>query len=124
MTIEDTVYSTLKSDGDVGPLVLDSGIYQIFKGIPPQGYPTSKPYIVTHTIFGERLATFSGLTGEKRKRIQIDCFADTQNGARVLADHVYDAIDTGMSVGAVSEQYEFEDDTELHRYILDFSLWV
>ena len=57
--------------------------------------------------------------------MQIDCFADTQNEARTLADHVYDAIGSNMSVGAdPNEQYFFEDDTELHRYMIDFSLWV
>lgn len=128
MSIEDTVFSTLKSDDDVGPLVSDGGspaIYQIFKGPPPQGFPTQHPYIVITVVFGRRISTFSGLTGEKNKRIQVDCYADTQNEARTLADHVYDAIGSNMSVGDdPTEQYFFEDDTELHRYQIDFSLWV
>lgn len=128
MSIEDTVWSSLANDSDVAGLVGDGNspeFYQIFKGSPPQGYPTSKPYITITVVFGRRISTFSGLTGEKNKRVQIDCFANTQNEARTLADHVYDAIGTNMSVGAdPNEQYFFEDDTELHRYMIDFSLWV
>lgn len=128
MSIEDTLYSTLATDGDVGPLVSDGSspdFYQIFKGYPPQGYPTTHPYIVFMVVVGTRLSSFSGLSGEKNKRVQVDCYADTQNEARTLADHVYDAVDTNMSIGGdPTEQYFFEDDTELHRYMIEFSLWV
>lgn len=124
MSLEDTLYTTLKNDSDVGPLVLDGSIYQIFKGTPPQG-TTARPYITIYVVVGTRISSFSGLSGEMNKRVQVDCYADTWREVRDLADHVYDAVGTGMSIGSnPTEQYIFEDDTELHRIMIDFSLWA
>lgn len=126
MSIEDTLYQTLRDDANVSALVLANGIYRIFKGTPPQGLVETRPYIVLFVVVGRRISTFSGLTGEKMKRVQVDIYDTTENGARTLANHVYTAIEaSSMKVGAdPTEQYNFEDDTELHHYMIDFEFWV
>ena len=124
MTIEETLFTTLSADGDVGPLVSNADSPETFRIYSdPTTENISKPYIVYTLIFGEHFATFSGRTTLKRARIQIDCYATTRSGVRALADHIYDAVDGGMALASMNEISGFEDQTRLRRITLDIVVW-
>lgn len=127
MTIEESVFSALSGDADVGPLVAE-GVsperYRIFPAIAKDD--AALPYIVYTIIFGEHLATLGPgrrRSALKHARVQLDVVARSYAAARSLADHVYDALDANMSVGSMEERSLYATDTELHQLSLDFSIW-
>lgn len=126
MAIEESLYTALSGDSDVNALVANGTspeTYRIFPNVAPEAAAQTKPYIVYTLVFGQHAQTFSGRSTLKNARIQVDTYAETYSGARTLADHIYDAVDTNMSIGDSNEQAFYEDETELYRIMIDFSLW-
>ncbi len=125
MTIESTLYSVLVADADVIALV-GNGDSPVTGRIYPQEAPEdiTKPYVVYSVITSTNPQTFSGLSTLENARVQVDVYADTYGGSRVLMGHVKDAIDENMAVGEVFWNSVFEQNTDIHRQSMDFSLWA
>ncbi len=69
-------------------LLADAGVAgiaaaRIFPGARPQG--SALPAVVLHRISGAPLYADDGEVGLEKARIQVDCWADTYAGAKLLA---------------------------------------
>jgi len=76
--------------------------------------------------------TFDGPSGMRGPRIRVDVWDDTYGGARTVATAIRTALDGYRGpAGAeeiagsfeVLEQSLYEDDTKLHRVMLEFQVW-
>lgn len=124
MSVETALVSTLRGDANVAALIGngDSPLtYRLYPVIASENNTT--PYVVYTIVAGVRPQTFSGLSVLENARIQVSVFADTYAGAKVLADYIVTAVDTGMGLGSMLRQTFYEDDTKIHHHLLDFSLW-
>ena len=95
--------------------------------IHPETLP-QKPTLPAATyrrIAGAPVASYDGLDDLDNGLYQIDVWAETQLAARQAADALRDAIDTSADLGAslLSIFSDYEHETRLYRFSLDFSLW-
>ncbi len=105
----------------LGPIV-DDRVY-------PMGSEQSPvaPYITVFrvsAIEGNTLDTNGGTGNEFNTRMQIDCMAGSHGAAEVLETAIRTAL-KGWSVENVvlTSQDLFDDETRLHRVMIDISTW-
>lgn len=93
----------------------------------PQG--VTLPCITFFQITSDPNNNLSGPSDLYRERWQIDCWSDRYSSAIGLASAVKTAVLGSVgennleSVVLLSELAQFEPENDLHRLILDFSLW-
>jgi hypothetical protein len=101
---------------------MDVSGQSLFPGVAPQN--SVAPYGVWIRVFSERENSLAGFTsGLEKVRVQLDCYADTFDGAVALADSFKVKADASatMKILVLNEQDFFEDDTRLHRRMLELS---
>lgn len=101
------------------------GLACIWPNQRPEG--SDVPAVVTNVIYTEPATVLDGSDGDLlNKRVQIDCWADSYDEARDLAELVRARMQTeGISFGSsmLSDQDFDEPDTKLYRVSMDFSCW-
>lgn len=99
--------------------------------VSTRNYAVSLPQSPTYpnTVF-TRISTspttiLSGRSTTTNFRFQFDCRAETQAGARSVADNVIAALDaaTYKTVLLDDQDFPYEDDVKTFRIVLDFSIW-
>jgi hypothetical protein len=86
--------------------------------------PVVKPYIVFSTISDVQLNSLDGYSGIAEKRIQVDVYTTGYGVAKTLALSVKTAMATTLPASIhLSSQELFENDTQLYRVTMDFSIW-
>lgn len=111
MTFESDFYAAM----DVAGQTLTPGVAE--QGATP-------PYSVWVRVFSERQNSLDGFTsGLEKVRVQLDCYADTFDGAVALATAYKAKADASvtMKILVLNEQDFFEDDTRMHRRMLELS---
>lgn len=87
------------------------------------------PYIVFFRVSSERVYTHDGADELQRPRFQIDCYGDTYEAARSIANQVILALHQLSATSYIKvaqiddEQDEFDEQARLYRVILDFYIW-
>ncbi len=107
---------------------------RVFPGAVPQGSPM--PAVVINNISGGPLYADDGEVGLDERRIQIDCWAATYSGAKLLARQVQESLSAFVgTVGAVTFPYIMLDairdfregggnqNEYLFRTNMDFIVW-
>ena len=113
MSIETDLYTTLSNDSGVTALIST----RIYPNLAPEG--VTHPYVTYQVVTGERLSTIAGVDDAKRKRIQINCHADTYASAKDLAAAVEAALEGD---GYLAFERDFYDpDTQIHTVNVDWS---
>ena len=123
MTAETTLFTTLTTDADVAPLIVNNTsplTYRLFT--EPQDNVV-KPYVVYFLVTANVPVDLLDYADKENCRFQIDVYATTPSAARTLADHIVDAVNTGMSLSEIYKSSFYEQDTKLHRMSLDLSVW-
>lgn len=124
MTIESACYAALSGDSDVQASVGNGDspeTYRIYPDVAPDD--VARPFIIYSLIHGERPVAFDGVANLRNGHVQIDVYADTLSAARTLADHAVDALEAGANLGSATDSSGYEEDINLHRIIIDASLW-
>ena len=125
MTVSQTFFTTLSTDGDVGPLVANAvspQTYRIFPDLAPDN--VAKPFIVYSQINERIPVSFNDVNAVAEYDFQIDIYADTHAEVITLKDHIIDAVNTGMKLTqAFNPGSSYENDTELYRYMLQLTVW-
>ena len=85
--------------------------------------PTKGDYITWNTAGGAPENYVSNRPGIDRGRFQIDCWSEDRNRCRQLAKAVRDALE-GHGHMVALPQDDYEDETKLFRWMLDFELFV
>ena len=126
MSIETGLYSRLTTDTDVSG-VISTRAYPLRL---PQGY--TLPALSYQRISTDRVHELDGVTGRAVARFQVDCWAETYQAVRDLANKVRLALDghsgtlgseTGIgNIHLVSDRDLFEEDVEIYRATLDFQI--
>lgn len=82
------------------------------------------PYVTYFRVAGVDEIILSGSSGLVNTRMQIDGFATTYAEAQSLAATIKSAL-KGWEIQSVinGEQDLYEDDTKLHRVLIDVSIW-
>lgn len=99
------------------------------KRIWPVTFPTAKlekyPAIVYTRISGVKMNTLSGYSSQENPHIQIDCYATTIDAVKAMSTIVLRLMDAATAFNAycISDYDIFEDDSEVYRNIMDFSIW-
>ena len=115
MSIESTLYDTLRNAAGVSALVST----RIYPQIAPDNAAT--PYVTYQVIVGTAHNKLVGAPGSERKIIQVNCISNTYSGAKAIAEACKAAINT--SVGYLNaERDDYSPEIEIHRIMLDFSL--
>jgi hypothetical protein len=123
MTLTTAVVTRLRTEAATAAL-LGSRIYPL---VLPQA-PMLPALAYTRISQGEQF-TSNGPSGLRRVRIQLDCYAETYDAARALADAVRNALNgwrdlsLGVQVAKLapdSEQDLHEDEVGSYRVTMDF----
>jgi len=125
MTVQSSLFTTLSTDGDVGPLVANSSspvTHRIYPDRAPDNVST--PYIV-YTVVGERRGVvFNDVEGIAEYIIQLDVWGTSASACAALAAHVVDAVNTGMKLTEVfNPGSQIDPDVDFYRYILQLTVW-
>lgn len=87
-----------------------------------------QPSIVVTTVSTDPLSTFDALAPLASSRVQVDCYARQLVDAHALAELVedcLDALDDPRPRATKTDSRElFDDELQLHRVSLDFSVWM
>jgi hypothetical protein len=115
-------------------LVADVGVSAITTRVYPNYIPQAPtwPLVVYQKVSGERDHDITGPTGKAHPRFQLECWAETYDEAKSLANAVREALDGNtftegaVTIGSVVIQTEFdayEPDVKCHRIVMDFNVW-
>lgn len=129
--VEKAIYSRLIANAAVLALV----VKRVYPELAPQD--TTLPYIVYTRIDTDHNQTKSNTEGLARAQVQLNCVADTYDGAKDLANKVRIALGAATgSIGGITvhstivlgevDSSEFPgDDTDKvrHRIVSDFAFW-
>jgi hypothetical protein len=124
VTIEQSLYSTLTADGDVGPLLTNSDspeTFRLFAGVAPDN--TAGTFAVYTMVFSNTPVWLNDIVDKENARFQLDLYADTYAEIRALADHCKDALNTSMLLTEFNMSAQYDADVKLHRMLIDFSVW-
>lgn len=124
MTVEQTLFTTLTTDSDVSPLILNATspkTWRLSQNLAAEN--TAKPFVVYTLIDAIVPVVFNDVIDKENARLQIDVYATTPTAARTLGDHITDAINTGMVLTEITATASYEHETKLHRFSLDLTVW-
>lgn len=95
---------------------------RIFKhGRAPPG--VAKPYITYAIVGGHTENYVDGPPGTAQIRVQLDCWSLDSAQCEQLKEAVIDALkNNGQQAGI--EQDDFEEDTQLYRWLIEFYFWI
>jgi hypothetical protein len=113
--IEETLYTTLKNHAGTAALV---GL-RIYPRRAPQG--ATFPHLVYNRVSGARVTNLDGDSIEN-PRIQLDCWAESYNGAKSLAAQVEAAM-RGMKTVLSGDRDDSDDEAGLYNVSMDYSVW-
>lgn len=113
------VINHLKSDVGIVALVSD----RLFFRHAPED--TLYPLINIMPVDDTPINALSGEADLKRERIQVDVWAKTFKEAQAVAAGVVSSVDGAATFSAVRQgsSSSFDDDPNLNRIIIDFSIW-
>ena len=113
MTIETDLYTTLSNDAGVAAICST----RIYPNLAPES--AALPFITYQVVAGGKLSTITGVDDATRKRIQINCNADTYAESKSLSSAVFDALEGD---GYLELEFDTYDSTvQIHTVILDWS---
>ena len=113
MSIETDLYTTLSNDAGVTAICST----RIYPGMAPES--VTLPYITYQMVSGERIDTVTGVGDMTRKRIQINCNADTYAIAKSLSAAVIAALEGD---GYLELEYElYNSQTQIYMLTVDWS---
>ena len=113
MSIETDLYSTLSNDAGVTAICAT----RIYPSLAPES--AALPFITYQLITGGRLSTITGVDDMTRKRIQINCNADTYAESKSLSAAVYAALEGNGYVDLEFDTYDSK--VQIHTVIIDWS---
>jgi hypothetical protein len=96
-------------------------------------YPAKVPQAVTppaityRVVDGGRINDLSGFSGLSNPHIAIDCFSTSYSQVCNISTAIIQAITASTRFKAIMQDNpvdEYDDEIEVHRRILDFSLWL
>lgn len=115
------VHSYLASHAGLNSLISGS----LHRTMAPANYP--RPYCVLFRVSRVRGYTHDGYSGLTRYRLQVSCFADTDELAKQVAEQVTAAMEAWPSVNLnvqscehVGEQDLYEADAKVYHVPVDF----
>ena len=113
MTIETDLYTTLTGDAGVTALISD----RVYPNPAPEG--AAKPLCAYQVVTGSRITTIPGTGDAIRKRIQINCHANTYSSAKAVAAAVVSALEGS---GYLDLEFDLYDPTtQTHTVAIDWS---
>jgi hypothetical protein len=113
MSIETTLYATLANNATVAALV-STRIYPV-----PAPEQTAFPYLTYFNVAGSRISTLPGVGDGVRKRIQINCNAETYAGSKALGSAVIGALEGN---GYLDLEFDLYDPTtQVFTLVIDWS---
>lgn len=125
MSINTRLFSRLSSDAGVSALVFASGIYRIYPVLLPQD--SAYPAISYQNISNNPINHLSGESNQQNDRVQIDCWAETNDQAHAMADAVKLAMQGSANnfkaIRLTRIDLPYDNDTKLFRVNQDFSIW-
>lgn len=87
--------------------------------------PVAKPYITFQVISNIPSVSLDGPNGTENRRIQIDIWASTYGAAKTLENSVKAAMVAASFVNVpLSTGDLYENDTQLYRVSMDYSIWT
>lgn len=84
------------------------------------------PYIVFSPVVGTISNVLNGPPSINNTRMQVDVYAMSYSESRTISNTVIGLFEGWKATRKnwqLSEQYFFESDTHLHRFMLEFSIW-
>lgn len=114
--IESDVYSALSGDATVSGYVGT----KIYPNIAPKG--TAAPYIVYKVTGGIPQNHLRGESVMKNKRIEINIYSKDYGDCQAI----YAAVDSAVkTLAAIRQSFIqlWDGDPELHRFVVDYSIW-
>ena len=114
MSIETTLYSTLAGSSGVTDLVST----RIYPNPAPED--AAKPLISYMMVAGSRISTLPGVSDAVRKRIQINCHANTYSSAKAVAAAVVAALEGNGYLELEFDLY-YDATTQTHTVAVDWS---
>lgn len=122
--IADLVFSRLSADSAV-TAVIGTDPVRVYPLTLPQD--SLMPSAVQTIVSDVPTVSLDGYSNLRNTRVQLDVYAKTYDAGQDLADLVEDTLsfDNGPTISSrrVGRRDSYEDEPELHRVSLEFSLW-
>jgi hypothetical protein len=85
----------------------------------------SEPYLIYTRISGGQVSGLDGYLTMENPRIQIDAYSKGYSQVKTIADNVHSAMNgaTAFKAILISDNDLFEEDFDLYRVSMDFSVW-
>ncbi len=119
--IVERVKALLSANAMVASMVGD----RVFPEVLPQG--CDMPAIAYSVVVDEGISSLDGYSDLDNAVVQVDCYSRSYMEGHHLADAVGSVMTRFISVDfsslQVSRRDLYEDDTELHRVSIDYSVW-
>ena len=115
MSIEQTLYDTLRNDSTVAGLVST----RIYPSVAPDN--AAVPYITYQVISSEQHNRMSEALDTQRKGIQVNCISNSYTEAKSVSAACKSAINGAVGY-LLDEDDEYFSQTQNYRVRLDFSL--
>ena len=113
MSIETTLYSTLANNATVAALVSA----RIYPALAPES--AAFPYLTYFNVAGSRISTLPGVGDGVRKRIQINCNAETYAGSKTLGSAVIGALEGNGYLDLEIDLYDPQG--QVYTLVIDWS---
>jgi len=107
--------------------MIEKDLYAALKNVTANVYPIMMPEdvvfpaITYQVVFDGTNQTTSGIKTSRNVRFQVDIFSKSYGEAKSLKDLVIDEV-IALKGGSVSAQDLYEDELQLHRQLIDFSI--
>lgn len=96
---------------------------RVAAGMLPEG--ELRPYVTYSLITGERIPSMTDSGLMRHARIQLDCWSPNYKQSKQIALAVETAIEASalFEVVFIGDQDLYDNETKLHRVVVDYSVW-
>jgi hypothetical protein len=119
MSIQETMIAALEADAGVQALVSSGSPLEHRIYAAPAAEGTARPYISYQVITDASFNRLAGAPCNRRKLLQVNCWADSHATADALGDAVRAALNTiaHQTGGGMT----YDSDSQVHRAYFDFA---
>jgi len=120
-----SLYNKLYKHLSTSVLITAHTSNRIYPVLLPQGTVAAFPAVTYQRISADRVYSLSGYSTLENAKMQIDCWATSFETVKDLGNKMRQVVDgaTAFASNLISDQDLYEDEVQVYRVSMDFSLW-
>jgi len=120
-----SLYNKLYRHLSTSTLITTLTSSRIYPVVLPQGAAVAFPAVTYQRVSADRVYSLNGYNTLENPKMQIDCWATSFETVKDLASKMRQVVDsaTAFASNLISDQDLYEDELNVYRVSMDFSLW-